>query len=367
MFENESNEALLKKIMNSENYSEDYIRQIHTELDKRRIINASNELLIYEFMFPEKYSAENLINVKDELKRRGIDFEKFDDFTYIDCVVSEFPIGWKNKLKEMFQELKENGWNRENKLNYNFSFGSITIGGLENNDNKILSEIIEKYKQKLHKTCCRCSLEKNVEPFEDEYLCQNCIQEIIVKREITEISDDGFKFYNFPTYSNEIGKYNFIKWTDIKQITISVNPHISNHIDVELNKLSQEEENNITENLMQNAIMNDFLFSSKFNINFFELLKQIPKNKLTEEQIIDIDNILNNKTQCIICEKKAMLYDNCLLCGANLRVLENPSKSALEIYGNNDTRIQHKKKEFLKWKDRNFFLKYRYENDKSYN
>lgn len=158
MFDNESSEALLIKIMNSGNYSDDYIRQIHTELDRRRIINASNELLIYQFLFPEKYSAENLINVTNELKRRGIDSEKFDDSTYIDCVVSEFPIGWKNTLKEMFQELKENGWNSGNKLNYNFSFGSITIEDLENNDNQILREIIEKYK--LHNTCCNCSSEK---------------------------------------------------------------------------------------------------------------------------------------------------------------------------------------------------------------
>lgn len=363
MFDNESSEALLIKIMNSGNYSDDYIRQIHTELDRRRIINASNELLIYQFLFPEKYSAENLINVTNELKRRGIDSEKFDDSTYIDCVVSEFPIGWKNTLKEMFQELKENGWNSGNKLNYNFSFGSITIEDLENNDNQILREIIEKYK--LHNTCCNCSSEKNIESFEDEFLCQACILDIIIKREITEISDDGFKFYNFPTYSNETGKYDVIKWKDIKQISITIN--INNHINIELNKLSQEEENNIAENLMQSIIINHVSFSSNFNINFFELLKKIPKNKLTKEQSIDIDNILNNITQCIICKKNAMLYDNCLLCGENLLVLKNPSKSALKRFGTNEIRIQHEKQNFLEWKDKNFFLKYRYENDKSYN
>lgn len=367
MFENESNETLLKKIMYSENYADDYIRQIHSELDKRRITNASNELLIYEFIFPEKYSAENLINVTNELKRRGIDSEKFDDSTYIDCVVSEFPIGWENTLKEMFQELKENGWNSENKLNYNFSFSSITIEGLENNDNQISKKIIDKYKHKLHNTCCNCSSEKNIEPFEDEFLCQGCILDIIIKREITEISDDGFKFYNFPTYSNETGKYDVIKWKDIKQISITINPNINNHINIELNKQSQEEENNIAENLMQSIIIKHFSFSSNFNINFFELLKKIPKYKLTKEQSIDIDNILNNKTQCIICEKNTMLYDNCLLCGANLQVLKNPSKSTLERFGTNEIRIQHKKKEFLEWKDKNFFLRYRYENDKSYN
>lgn len=55
MFDNESDELLLQKIMNSENYSNEYIKKIHYELQKRRIINASNDALIYEFIFPEKY------------------------------------------------------------------------------------------------------------------------------------------------------------------------------------------------------------------------------------------------------------------------------------------------------------------------
>lgn len=289
---------------------------------------------------------------------------KFDDLTYIDCVVSEFPIGWKITLKEMFHELKKNGWNKKNKLNYNFSFGSITIEGLKNKNNSCLNKIVKEYTYKLHNTCCNCSSQKNIEPFEDEYLCQNCIFEIIEKREISEISNDGFKFYNFPTYSNQKGKFDFIKWNDIKQITINQNKN--NHIEIELSKLSQNEEDKIVENFMQNAILNHFNFSSNFNINFFELLKKIPQTKLSEKQIKDINYIFNNIKKCIICEKESMLDNNCLLCGESLIVLENPSKFALEKFGTNEIRIKHMKENFLKRKKNDFYLRYRYENDKSF-
>lgn len=366
MFENDSNDLLLHKIMNSKNYSHEYIKEMHDELDKRRIKDASNELLIYEFMFPEKYSEQNLKNVEFELNSRGTETKKFNDFTYIDCVVSDFPSGWNTTLKEMFLNLRDNGWNRENKLNYNFSFDSITIEGLINKTNTILNEIVEQYIKRLHNTCCNCSSQKKVEFFEDEYLCQNCILEIINKRKITEISETGFKFYNFPTYSNETGKYDFLKWDDIKQIEIMIIPNRKDDICIELNKLTKKEEDKINENFMQNAIVNHFSFSSNFNINFFELLKKIPQKKISEQQSREIESILNNFKKCIICEKEAVLNDNCLLCNTSLLMLKNPSNLALKRYGNNEHRILNIRKEFLEMKKEDFYLRYIYENDKSF-
>lgn len=365
MFENESNELLLHKIMNSRNYSNEHVKEMHNELEKRRIKNSSNEMLIYEFIFSEKYSKENLINVELELKNRGIDSSKFDDFTYIDCIIFQFPSGWKSTLKEMFLNLKNNGWNKENRLHYNFSFGSIIIEGLTNESNPALNEIVEDYINKLHKTCCHCSSTENVEYFEDLYLCPNCILEIINKREILEISELGFIYYNGPIYEGEIGRFDNVKWSEIKYVAIEENLE-SDKIQVYFNKLT-EEELSLNEETSNSFYRDNYIsFSSDYHINFFELFRYIPQNILTIQLKEEINRVLKKIKKCKVCEKKAIINDKCLLCGNYSSQIEKPSEIWIKRLGSKENYLQFRKDDYLSYAKDNYFLNYIIENNKSF-
>ena len=365
MFENESNELLLHKIMNSEIYSHEYILEMHDELEKRRIKNSSNKMLIYEFIFSDKYSKENLINVELELKNRGIDSSKFDDFTYIDCVIFQFPSGWASTLKEMFFNLKNNGWNKENRLHYNFSFGSINIEGLIDKSNPVLNEIVEDYINKLYKTCCHCSSTDKVEDFEDLYLCPNCILEIIIKREILEISEFGFIYYNAPIYEDEIGRFDKVRWSEIKHVAIEENLE-SERIQVYFNKLT-EEELLLNEDSSNSFYRDNYIsFSSDYHINFFELLRYIPQNILKTQLKEEINRVLKKIKKCKVCEKKAIINDQCLLCGNYSSQIEKPSEIWIKRLGSKENYLKYRIEDYLSFAKDNYFLRYIIENDKSF-
>lgn len=365
MFENESNELLLHKIMNSGNYSHEYILEMRDELEKRRIKNSSNEMLIYEFIFSEKYSKENLINVELELKNRGIDSSKFDDFTYIDCVIFQFPSGWTSTLKEMFFNLKNNGWNKENRLHYNFSFGSINIEGLIDKSNPVLNEIVEDYINKLYKTCCHCSSTDKVEDFEDLYLCPNCILEIIKKREILEISEFGFIYYNAPIYEDEIGRFDKVRWSEIKHVAIEENLE-SDRLQVYFNKLT-EEELLLNEDSSNSFYRDNYIsFSSAYHINFFELLRYIPQNILKTQLKEEINRVLKKIKKCKVCEKKAIINDQCLLCGNYSSQIEKPSEIWIKRLGSKENYLQYNKDHYLRYTKDNYYHNYILENDKSF-
>ena len=365
MFEDEPNDFLLHKIMNSENYSHEYIKEMHNELEKRRIKNSSNEMLIFEFIFSEKYSKENLTNVGLELKNRGIDTSKFDDFTYIDCVVFQFPSGWESLLKEMFLKLKDNGWNAENRLHFDFSFGSINIEGLRNKSNPVLNDIVEDYISNLFKTCCHCSSTDKVEYFEDLYLCPSCMLEIINKREILEISKFGFVYYNGPIYENEIGRFDKIRWSEIKYVAFEQNLELD-IIKVDLNKLTEEELSSNEETSNSFFRDNYISFSSDYHINFFELLRHIPQNILSTKIKEEINYVLKKIKKCKVCEKKAIINDKCLLCGNYSSQIEKPREIWIKRFGSKENYLQHLKDDYLSFTKGNYSHNYILENDKSF-
>lgn len=295
--------------------------------------------------------------------RRRIDVLAFDDDTYIECVIWEFPSGWNNALKEMFSELKTSGWKSDSKLHYNFSFGSMTIEGLKDKSNVQWNEIVEQFIVKLHQTCCRCSSQDDVEHFEDEYLCRSCMLEIFSRRTVDDLSDKGFKFYNPPIYSNEGGALQFAYWKEIKQITLS---QVYDVVQLELCKLSKDEEADNSD-LSNSFFRENYIhFSSDMTINFFELLRKMTTHFSSDSIKEQIENVLKSLKFCKICEKKAIIVNQCKICKNFLTEIETPDKRLIEKLGSVEKFIKYKREHFSQVKDDFFSVRYLFENDQSY-
>ncbi|MBD3907345.1 hypothetical protein NAL32_21735 [Chryseobacterium sp. Ch-15] len=325
--------------------------------------NDSDELLKYKYTFPQKYAAEHISEVREELMRRGIDVLKFDDNTYIECVIWDFPSGWNEVLKEMFSELKSAGWKSDNKLKYNFSFGSITIEGLKDDSKVHLNEIVQRYIKKLHQTCTRCSSQDHVEHFEDEYLCQSCMIETFTKRTVDDFTDIGFKYYTPPIYSNEEGFFQSIRWNEIKQVRLSQE---YDNLELELCKLTEDEEsknNDISSSFLRDNYIN---FNSDSTINFFELLRLLAINFPSESVKEQIDNVLSGLKFCKICDRRAIIINQCKICKNLHSSIENPDKRFIEKFGSAEKFIEYRRNNFLEFKDEYFPVRFIYDNDRSF-
>lgn len=327
------------------------------------IENDTDQLLKYKYIFPEKYASEHIEEVKNELLKRGIDVSNFDDSTYIDCVILDFPSGWNLVLQEMFSALITSGWKSDNKLHYNFSFGSITIEGLRDTSSAQWNEIVERFIIKLHQTCCRCSSHDTVEHFEDEYLCRSCMLIFFSRRKVKDLSEKGFAFYNSPIYSNEEGFFEFVQWEEIKQVSLS---QVHDLVKLELCKLSPEEQAVNDDQSYLFFWENYIQFNSDSTINFFELLRNLLENFSSDSTKEEIENILKSLKFCKICEKKAIIINQCKICKNFHSSIETPDKRYIEKLGSVEKFIEYKKEQFLQFKNDYFSVRYLYENDLSF-
>lgn len=330
----------------------------------QEIQQTNTDVLVYIFFLcKDSYSEEYIELIKNELTKRGYDFISFDENQYIKFVTKDFHKGWEKELLKMFQELKDNGWNMNLLLDYKYSWGQFQLKGFRTNANEQLLKIIDKYKLIFESTCCECGSKNSVLYFENEYLCDNCTLNILKKREITDINEFGFEYYNGQIYENEKGRIDKIYWEDIKQIKIEKNYDVVN---IEMTKLSKNEEE-INENISSEFIRDNYIsFSSDFHINFFELLRYLPKNILDKKQKDEVENLLINIKKCTICDKTSILIDKCLVCSNLTSSLTNPSKLAIKLHGTIENIITYEKQEFIKNKEENTVLNYIYYNDKSF-
>lgn len=105
-------------------------------------------------------------------------------------------------------------------------------------------------------------------------------------------------------------------------------------------------------------------FQIFYNLNFLELIINIPSSIIKHSELQKRNDFLNNLKDCHFCGKKALLAESCLLCKESLdRLLSSRINKYLKYY-NNIAKIidQHKRKteDFIEYSnDLNFF----YHND----
>ncbi|MNK38091.1 hypothetical protein D3C87_566750 [compost metagenome] len=316
------------------------------------------------FIEKSGYPIEYLNAVGEELINRGYDLKKYDEQEYIKLISPVFHKGWQNELYNMFKELLERGWAKEHTLIYGESWGTFVFEGILSENEQFL-EVVEKYKKIFEASCGECGYKGEIEGQYEPPLCQKCIVKVIEEKTIKNISDIGFEYYDSPLYTDQIGKNVYVYWNDIKQIEImEVYGELHSEIKLNLKKYTKKEEEKI-EVTMSFLGEYEIDFSSEYAYNFFELIKHIPKNKLTKAQLIKIEKILSFK-RCSICDKHAVLHDICLVCSNELPSITIQDSYWLKSYGTIENIISKKKKEFNENKNDRAELRYKFEKDKSF-
>ena len=164
---------------------------------------------------------------------------------------------------------------------------------------------------------------------------------------ISEITESGFK------YGILINDFKFelkyFEWNQVKNININI-PEYGNNFELEINFDS--------ENLYLQA---------KTDVNFFRLLKYIPKEKLTSTDYDFIHNLFLNLTDCKICGKISVYESSCLVCNENLEeILKNPRNQSWKRYNNIEEIIKTEQENFQYNTKHIITIKYRFQNDISF-
>ncbi|MCI3936600.1 hypothetical protein MQX03_05285 [Chryseobacterium aahli] len=322
---------------------------------KEQIQKENTDTLVYQvhvasFSYQNEYIAASI----DELKERNYDFSRLTQNLYIEYVIRDFPIGWRKTLRKMFDDLLENGWNNDVPLKYKYTWGEFMVNGFRTEANNKCVDIYKKYKEIFHLTCNDCGSVKKVEHSGDEYLCKKCIVSSLQKKRVTKINTVGFKYYE-----SSLRKFMTVNWSEIKKIEIQGG---EGEYWLNLSKINDEEI--FIDGYVYNPTQ--YLpFNSSSTVNFFKLLKKIPFQYLSSEQI-DLRKRILNLQKCLVCARKSVLDDKCIICrSSNSRIL-HPSNSQLKRYKTIDEIIRNEKERFRYRLNSVAETRYRYKTDSSF-
>ena len=322
---------------------------------KEQIQKENTETLVYQvhvasFSYQNEYIAASI----NELKKRNYDFSRLTQNLYIEYVIRDFPIGWRKTLRKMFDDLLENGWNNDIPLKYKYTWGEFMFNGFRTEANSKCLDIYKKYKEIFHLTCNDCGSIKKVEHFGDEYLCEKCIVSSLKKKRVTKINTIGFTYYE-----SSLRKVMNVIWSEIKKIEIQGG---EGEYWLNLSKINDEEI--YIDGYVYNPTQ--YLpFNSSNTLNFFKLLRKIPTNYLSSEQI-ELRNRILNLQKCLVCTRKSVLDNKCIICrNSNLSIL-NPTDSQLKRFKTIDGIIRNKKESFRYYLNAFTEVRYRYKSDSSF-
>lgn len=315
------------------------------------LINCENDYLI-QLTTILKYSYEKIYieTAKNILKDRKIEIDYNDRNFFIDLFIKTNCKGWQNELRNMFSDLISNGWNLSIPLKSKEKYGYF-ICDIETNDINLLNTV-KKYKEIIDNLCSRCGSQENV--FNDhtdfwiENICENCWKnKMINEHTISDISKDGFKYCEFINDFTFEQKY--FEWKQIKTISLTI-PEYGTNFELEINFEAQ-----------------NLFFEACTDINFYKLLKHIPKEKLNVEDYNFIINLFLNLKDCKICGKTSVYQSKCLVCNKSLEgILKNQRNQSWKRYNNIEGIIKKEQEDFQFDTEHTITFKYRFQNEISF-
>jgi hypothetical protein len=236
-----------------------------------------------------------------------LDLSQFDEDFYINHIVSENDQGWQPLIRAMFNELRNNGWNRHIGVHLKEKYGKFEI--TLSTENEILNNIAEKYTDKINDTCMDCG-----EPGEsasiagwDYTLCFKHILEIYPI--VNNIDEKGFDLrqerYTWEEISAiKLGKY---QYTTYNHSAIGL-------FEAELFFIDER----------------DTVTLSMEWINWFLFLKSIPAKLMPEKLIKPLHEFAEKLSYCPVCEFKAVDNGHCLRCYFTVSSVDIRKKNAEE-------------------------------------
>ena len=322
------------------------VKQYYDEL-----INCDDDYLIQlTTILKFDYNTIYIETAKNILKERKIEVDFNDRDFFVELFIKTNYEGWQNELRNMFSELILNGWELNIPIKSKEKYGNF-ICNIETNNIKLKSTV-EKYKKIINSLCSRCGSQENVFNDQTDYwienICESCwTNKMKNQHTISEITESGFK------YGILINDFKFelkyFEWNQVKNININI-PEYGNNFELEINFDS--------ENLYLQA---------KTDVNFFRLLKYIPKEKLTSTDYDFIDNLFLNLTDCKICGKISVYESSCLVCNENLEeILKNQRNQSWKRYNNIEEIIKKEQENFQYNTKHIITIKYRFQNDISF-
>ncbi|WP_160138647.1 hypothetical protein [Chryseobacterium sp. c4a] len=310
--------------------------------------NNTPEMLAYiYFMAPHSYSEEYIQSIKEELENRNYNFGNFNEYSYIQYFIKDLYPGWEKEGKRMFAELSSNGWTYLQPIQYKYSWGVFTMKGFRAGGNEKLCTIIDKYLDIYESTCSQCGSRKRVESSLQEPFCKKCKVKKLKNKRIRNINQLGFTYYD--------KKIHRISWSEIKQVYFEINDSYSYHI--ELKRLTKEEEQ---EKEFDNL---DYIFFSDGSLNFFKLLTKIPRILLSDGQYNEINTVCNHFEKCIVCHRKSVFNNQCIICRNRISSIESPTPRNLERFNSKAGILKYEQKLFKQTLEYWAEERYRYETE----
>lgn len=315
------------------------------------LIKCENEYLI-QLTTIMKYDYNELYieTAKNILKERKIEINYDDRNFFVDLFIETNFEGWQNELRNMFYELILNGWDLSIPIKSKEKYGDFICDVETNNIN--LKKTVEKYKKIINSLCSRCGSKENV--FNDqtdfwiENICENCWENKMENQHtISEISKNGFKYGVLISDFNFVPKY--FEWNKIKNINLTI-PEYGTDFELEMNFDSE-----------------NLYFQARTDVNFFRLLKNIPKEKLNDKDHNFVNNLFLNLNDCKICGKISVYESDCLVCNKSLeKILKNPRHQSWKRYNNIEEIIKTEQEDFQYNIKHITTIKYRFQNDYSF-
>lgn len=299
---------------------------------------------IQKFNYTNVYIETAKIVLKN--RKIEIDFDNIDFF--IELFVNSYNLGWQKELRNMFSELIINGWNLNIPIKSKEKYGNF-VCDIETS-NISLKEIINKYIKIIDSLCSKCGSDKNV--FSDqttywiENICDKCwINKIENRYTISEISKEGFKYF---LLINDKLEPKYFEWNQVKNINLTIPKYGSKH------------------ELEINIDFENLYLDSKIDINFFNLLKFIPKEKISPKNYDYISNLFINLKSCPICGKIAVHNGICLVCQNSLNEILNSRILNWKRFNNIEKIIEDEQNNFQNSIKHYINTRYRFENDISF-
>lgn len=316
--------------------------------DSLKLMN--DDYLIQLTVLNHGYTDDYISLAKNILVERKIEIDYNDINFYVDTFANSNEIGWQKEIKNMFSELIANGWNLKIPVKSKEKYGNF-ICDIETKNIKLQS-IVDKYTKIINRLCSNCGSNENVFNDQTEYwienICEKCwINKIENRYTVSDISENGFKY--FLLISNNKFEPKYFEWSQVKSIVLTIPDYGTDH---------ELEINFSTENLYLN---------NRTDINFFKLLKFIPKEKISSINYDYIQNLFLNLKSCTICGKIAVHNGTCLVCKNSLnKILSNSRNVSWKRFNNIERIIKNEQESFQDIIKYSIVSRYRFQNDISF-
>lgn len=315
------------------------------------LINCDDDYLIQlTTILKFDYNDIYVETAKNILKERKIEIDFNDRDFFVELFVKTNYEGWQNELRNMFFELISNGWNLNIPIKSKEKYGNF-ICKLDTTNIK-LQNIVDKYTEIIDNLCSRCGSKENVFNDQTDYwienICESCwTNKMINEHTISQISENGFKYGKL--ISDFKFELKYFEWNQIKNININI-PEYGNNYELEMN-----------------FDFENLYFQAQTDVNFFKLLKHIPKENLNDKDYNFIKNLFLNLKDCKMCGLISVYQSNCLVCNNNLEeILKNPRNQSWKRYNNIEEIIKKEQEDFQYNTKHIITIKYRLQNDISF-